>query len=225
VRRCLPLGRGPPRWVPGRPRTSRRKERATEIGRPLRTHIVRPLADSGAEGGPAGAGAQADAAGADAGGRAGTVSVAPDYAAPLIGWRAWAAVEEKGAIMLRSVMFETRWPPRERLEAACVNWPRSGLLARLLRIEPHEAPDEGCECGIYATHAADLALPYLDRSVFLPRARSALIGRVALWGRVIECERGWRGAFAYPTHLYLLSAAPTRRQQADAHSLAGRLAR
>jgi hypothetical protein len=30
-----------------------------------------------------------------------------------------------------------------------------------------------------------------------------VIGRVSLWGRVVECERGWRAACAYPARLYL----------------------
>ena len=151
------------------------------------------------------------------------MSVAPDYAAPLIGWRSWAVVEEEDDLRLSSVVFDTRWPPRERLEATCLHRARSGLLARLLRIEPHDAPDDGCECGIYAAPAADMALPYLDRHALLRLARSALIGRVALWGRVIECERGWRATFAYPTRLYVLRAALSRRQEPDADAFAERL--
>lgn len=152
------------------------------------------------------------------------MSVAPDYAAPLIGWRSWAAVEDDHGIALRSVVFATRWPPRERLEAVCAHRARSRLLARLLRIDPHEAPDEGCECGIYAACTPDLALRYLDRHALLGWARSPLIGRVALWGRVIECERGWRSTFAYPTQLFLLRAGLSRRQGRDARALAGQLA-
>jgi hypothetical protein len=152
------------------------------------------------------------------------VSLAPDYAAALVGWRSWAAVEDKSGLVLRSVVYESRWPPGERLVAACHHQPGSRLLARLLRLEPHEAPDEGCQCGIYAACAPDLALPYLGRLGLVRRAKSALIGRVALWGRVIECERGWRGAFAYPTHLYVLRARASRRERPDARELACRLA-
>jgi hypothetical protein len=32
------------------------------------------------------------------------------------------------------------------------------------------------------------------------------VGRVSLWGVVIECERGWRALYAYPARLYV----PTR---------------
>jgi hypothetical protein len=152
------------------------------------------------------------------------MSVAPDYAAPLIGWRAWAVVDDEHGLALGSVVYATRWPPRERLEAICAHRPRYGLLARLLRIDPHEAPEEGCECGIYAARTPDLALPYLGRQALVRWSGSPLIGRVALWGRVIECERGWRGTFAYPTHLYLPRATLSRRQGPDARALAGQLA-
>jgi len=65
----------------------------------------------------------------------------------------------------------------------------------------------------------------VPRSVGLPAAGQVRAHRAGgPLGRVIECERGWRGTFAYPTHLYLVHGAPTRRQQAEAHSLAGRLA-
>lgn len=157
-----------------------------------------------------------------AAGRPQAVSVAPDYAAPLVGWRTWAAVERKGGLALRSMVYEGRWPPGEPLVATCRLLPRSRRLARLLWFEPHEAPDERCECGVYAASAPELALPYLSRLGLIRGARYALIGRVALWGRVIECERGWRGTFAYPTHLYLRYAS--RRKGADARALAGRLA-
>jgi len=152
------------------------------------------------------------------------MSVAPDYAAPLVGWRIWAAVEEEGGLRLRSVTFKSRWPPREHLDAVCRQLPRSRLLARVFGVQPHEAPEAGCECGIYAARAPDLALPYLGRLELMRGVKAALIGRVALWGRVIECERGWRGAFAYPSHLYLLRARLSRRERPHARALADELA-
>jgi hypothetical protein len=30
-----------------------------------------------------------------------------------------------------------------------------------------------------------------------------VVGQVALWGKVVECAEGWRGALAYPVHLYV----------------------
>lgn len=30
-----------------------------------------------------------------------------------------------------------------------------------------------------------------------------VIGTVSLWGRVVECTRGWRGSYAYPKRIYV----------------------
>src|SRR5262249_49137314 len=133
---------------------------------------------SRARSGPAGADARAGSGGAGATRRPHAMSVAPDYAAPLIGWRAWAALEDQGGLGLRRIPLHSRRPPEGRLVAVCRPQPGSRLLARLLRVEPHEAPDEGCQCGIYAACTPDLALPYLGRLGLVRRAKSALIGRV-----------------------------------------------
>ncbi len=151
------------------------------------------------------------------------MSLAPDYAEPVLGWRAWAAAEVEGALVLRSLVFPSRWPPGQRLVAACANRARFGVIGRVLPIEAHEAPGEGCGCGIYAARSPGLALRYLGRVGLIRGDKAALIGQVALWGRVIEYEHGWRGALAYPGRLYLLRARPSRRGR-DAHELARALA-
>jgi hypothetical protein len=59
----------------------------------------------------------------------------------------------------------------------------------------HEAPHVGCTCGLHGTHGLDL----------LRRTRCpAVLGRVALWGRVIEHELGFRGQYGYPQRLRLI---------------------
>jgi hypothetical protein len=78
----------------------------------------------------------------------------------------------------------------------------------------HAAPDEGCRCGIYAAATATQAAA----SVTVPaRLRGQIvhhvIGRVSLWGTVVECERGWRAECAYPASLAVpvsLPRAPKR---------------
>jgi hypothetical protein len=59
----------------------------------------------------------------------------------------------------------------------------------------------------------------------LREAIGAVIGRVFLWGSVVECERGWRAARAYPAQLYLPLGRHGRlsfvaRRAADAEELA-----
>jgi hypothetical protein len=43
-------------------------------------------------------------------------------------------------------------------------------------------------------------------------AVQAVLGRVFLWGSVVECEQGWRAERAYPTALYLPTSAPEARR-------------
>jgi hypothetical protein len=66
----------------------------------------------------------------------------------------------------------------------------------------HAAPDEGCRCGIYAAAtamqaAASVTVPVRPRGHIVHH----VIGRVSLWGTVVECERGWRAECAYPASL------------------------
>jgi hypothetical protein len=71
-------------------------------------------------------------------------------------------------------------------------------------------PGERCACGIYAAGGLSSALAFFG-SVGLRELREVegrpvlhrVLGRVALWGRLVECEAGWRGQLAYPEHLFL----------------------
>jgi hypothetical protein len=44
---------------------------------------------------------------------------APDYVAPIVGWRGWFVVEAEGALRLCSIVYHTLWPPRQELVASC----------------------------------------------------------------------------------------------------------
>ena len=106
---------------------------------------------------------------------------------PVVGWRVWRVVGDS----LRAAVWATEWPPQERFEADCLD----------LRPAPHASPHRGCECGVYAFKRREdaelLAREKVDNDVLA-------LGRVSLWGRVIETERGFRGQRAYPYDLQLL---------------------
>jgi len=71
-------------------------------------------------------------------------------------------------------------------------------------------PKEPCECGIYAGWLSILG-PYLrDRPTSPAVAR--VLGRVSLWGRVIECERGYRASHAYPLCVFVPVDCSLRRE-------------
>jgi hypothetical protein len=125
---------------------------------------------------------------------------APDFAEPLEGWRAWRVVAGRDGYRLASLIKSTLWPPGEPLVAECL---RTVLLPRRLRRRRglHSAPELRCECGIYGTTLEGVE-QYVNEPAIAPEV-ARVVGRVALWGTVIECERGFRASSAYPTHAYV----------------------
>jgi hypothetical protein len=119
---------------------------------------------------------------------------APDYAAPVVGWRTWLADDSRDEARLMSVVRPAEWPVGEPTVAAC---PWVGFS--------HRPPGTGCRCGIHAARAVEEAAFHAE----LPSRRddALAIGLVALWGNVVEGERGWRASSAYPSVLYV----PVRR--------------
>jgi hypothetical protein len=160
------------------------------------------------------------------------VSVAPDYAQAIAGWRVWLVAEVDGTPRLASVLYHALWPLRRELVGQCLaRRRRFRFLSRRSRGEEHTAPSERCACGIYAARELSSALTYLCsgslrdlREVEGRRVLHRVFGRVALWGRVVECDAGWRGELAYPQRLYLpertRGGAPVKRLEALALSLA-----
>jgi hypothetical protein len=137
---------------------------------------------------------------------------APDYVEPVVAWRTWCVVETDSTVRLRSVVHETVWSPCVALDAQCLYHGRVG----------HEAPSPSaaCTCGIYGARDLVAALEY----VFTPSTRATIpnrvIGRVSLWGRVLESDGGWRAEHAYPERLLVAPA----REDADG-SVASEVAR
>jgi hypothetical protein len=126
------------------------------------------------------------------------VSIAPDYAEPLEAWRVWRVVRSNGEFSLGSVVQRILWRPGETFSAACLR-PRR-LLRRFRRTTEHDAPEPACECGIYGA-TLECAGYYLAEAPFFGGAR--VVGTVALWGTVVECERGYRASYAYPTRIFV----------------------
>jgi hypothetical protein len=123
---------------------------------------------------------------------------APDFAEPIEAWRAWRVVRRDERFVLGSIIQRVTWPPGRALKATCLRRPT--LLSRLRRKDVHESPRESCECGIYATSIDHVAF-YLSET---PRTSAGRVfGLVALWDTVVECERGYRAAQAYPTRIYV----------------------
>lgn len=137
----------------------------------------------------------------------GRVTCAPDAIEPAVGWRVWDVVPLDGSYRLCSLAFWTIWLPQRAATAAC----RRVLVDRSWsRLPDHEAPSANCTCGIYATQTAQQVLEYAKQ--FRPRADTAhrVVGRVSLWGTVIECAGGWRASLAYPSAIFVPTARGRR---------------
>ena len=141
---------------------------------------------------------------------------APDYIEALTAWRAWNVVRYNADYRLASVFAPMVWPTGEPLAAACLRQPR--LLDLLRPAESHEAPGSGCECGIYGTSlpaVGDYLLALVGRA-----GAGRVVGEVALWGEVVECERGFRASLAYPHRLYVPTGCTHRDGWEVARALA-----
>lgn len=116
---------------------------------------------------------------------------------------AGSSSKPNGALRLCLIVYNTLWPPRLELVASC----RSSEY----RLKPelpakHTAPEAACRCGIYACESAAGATPFLSCSRTPARQTLGLVlCRFSLWGKVVECQRGWRGERAYQL-LFLCSA-------------------
>lgn len=128
----------------------------------------------------------------------------PDFAGALVGWRLWLPSVTTDGVRLRSLMFPAYWRPGQPFRAACLCPRRRPLLRPWRRAREHAPVQLDSTCGVYAVDRIEHAMVYADH---LPIARTLrgciVVGSVALWGRVVVGEHGWRAELAYPTHLYV----------------------
>jgi len=105
---------------------------------------------------------------------------------PIVAWRTWTLLGSRDGDQVRlHPLFGRRqaWPPRYPARASCSRRGR------------HAVPGLDCTCGWYAMHDHE----------GLRRSRDpAVLGTVALWGRIVEHRFGFRAEFAYPQRLRLV---------------------
>jgi hypothetical protein len=103
----------------------------------------------------------------------------PDAIEPIAAFRMWQADESGG---LHSFNGQAVWEPGKWVVARC-------------RLHDHEAPREGCSCGVYALKQLDGLLPGGFGSW-------SVLGRVELAGKVIEHSDGYRAERARIVELF-----------------------
>ena len=113
----------------------------------------------------------------------------PDGIEPISAFRLWIA-EADGK--LHSLNDRGAWEPGEWTVAQCP-------------IERHQAPHEGCSCGLYAAKERNYALHLARR--FLPGAAATVVGRVELAGKVIEHDHGYRAERARIAEVFTVEGA------------------
>ena len=103
----------------------------------------------------------------------------------LSAWRAWGLSGSRDGsevLLLPVAGAQKPWPIAEPARATC-------------RRHHRRVPDLECRCGLHAMRVANA----------LRRTRDpAVIGTVALWGRIVEHEHGFRAEWAYPQRLSLI---------------------
>lgn len=119
----------------------------------------------------------------------------PDLTSCIIGYRAWRV---KGSRVIGSYR-EDPWTPGRELVSECP-------------VSCHDSPDFNCSCGIYAFKNYELSKKELienakvaaDRKCYVWSKEDRIedscgvLGKVYLWGKVIEHTWGWRAQYAYP---------------------------
>ena len=123
------------------------------------------------------------------------MSVEP-VAEPLVGFRHWGS--RRGGLY-SGIFVAGRFVPNPALSMVAPRavpspWPTDDdRPAKCFAVRGHAAPYRDCRCG----YAAYYTLPEEPE---LP-ARQAVWGVVVAWGKVVECERGFRAQYARPVAL------------------------
>lgn len=130
----------------------------------------------------------------------------PDGVFPIIAWRAWGVIAGDKGYALSGLGLNETWPAKKIMAAKCAQ-PVFGSAMRWLSFSPvndeeskaHQAPGHECNCGVWAFRSQDELLRALKEYKGV-----RVIGQVYLWGRILECENGFRAQYAYPAELWLL---------------------
>jgi len=143
------------------------------------------------------------------------VSAEP-VAEPIAGFRHWGVRRGR---LFSGIFVAGRFVPNPALSLVAPRavpspWPTAqDRAAKCFALRGHEAPYRDCRCG----YAAYYALP---EAPDLPAAQ-AVWGAVVAWGRIIECERGFRAQYARPVALLDCENPFDRREKKRVAAAAG----
>lgn len=139
---------------------------------------------------------------------------------PIRAWRTWYVVPEdktSGELRLRSFVYARLWKIGEAVEATC----------NAERHTDSETPSSNCTCGLYAVTGKDALDPYYRDRYSTSGSWTEIwrvCGEVALWGKLIPAERGYRAQYAYPVSIEIPKRIRGREQFLSPNEIAIALA-
>lgn len=135
----------------------------------------------------------------------------PDEIEPRHAWRVFWALQPRNHYTETSPMNEIWLPNRDSWELQSLNhgmrWSKTNIATCTTG---HEAPDANCMCGLWSTKD----LTTLQRCVggaTSDKRRVICLGKVRIWGKVIEHEHGYRSSHADIQELWMLYHVPYGR--------------
>ena len=108
-------------------------------------------------------------------------------AEPIVGFRSWTVVHDEHGLALKSL--NKLWVWDNPSTAECVT---PAIWSQQILRHDGVSPDPGCACGLYA----QLPDHPLSEWAAMRKAQVSATGTVSLYGRVVVCERGYKGQYA-----------------------------
>src|SRR6266436_3122902 len=129
------------------------------------------------------------------------MDVSDTYILPVVGYRGWVLREGK----LSSYAVDNFWIPKKANVAQCggyehVKFWGSHKIHFGPKLIPHAsyvAPLAECGCGFYAFRTLPYLVEWLEH-----REPNIVVGEVNLWGKIVDCQYGYRAQYAYPKRFY-----------------------
>lgn len=140
--------------------------------------------------------------------------VMPDFMEPQFGWRAWAVDAELPDFGLPPKLFSVSWgyywAPKKKSAAECNRPYKCSEPVKKHDIKTGEeveytigVPGEHCSCGFYSAKTFEHLQSMGYHQYYENSGRYTVVGKVYCWGKVIECQTGWRAEYAYPAKLFV----------------------
>jgi hypothetical protein len=129
------------------------------------------------------------------------MDVLDTYILPIVGYRGWVLREGK----LSSYAVDNFWIPQKANVAQCDGYEHAKfwgphkvhLGPKLIPHASDVAPLAECGCGFYAFKTLPYLVEWLEH-----REPSIVTGEVYLWGKIVDCQYGYRAQYAYPKLFY-----------------------